>query len=121
MKICYEKVITDALPISSAVICDGGSGWHHVHPEFELSLVEAGRGIRCVGSNIGNYRPQRILPDRIFFAVQFFPGSGVYSKTRRPDWFSLWKPAPRQLRFFNVFSRRIRLEKCCGCWIFSIC
>lgn len=57
MKICYEKVITDALPISSAVICDGGSGWHHVHPEFELSLVEAGRGIRCVGSNIGNYRP----------------------------------------------------------------
>lgn len=57
MKICYEKIIIDALPIVSSIIHDGGTNWYHVHPEFELSLVEAGNGIRCIGNSVDNYQP----------------------------------------------------------------
>ena len=57
MKASYEKIISVAVPISSSVILDGGIGWYHFHPELELSLVEAGRGVRCVGSSIENYAP----------------------------------------------------------------
>ena len=56
MKICYEKIITDAVPITSEIVKDGGNGWYHLHPEFELSLVEAGVGVRCIGDDISNYR-----------------------------------------------------------------
>lgn len=57
MKISYEKIISTDVPIVSSVVLDGGIGWYHFHPEFELSLVEAGHGIRCVGCTIEDYAP----------------------------------------------------------------
>ena len=55
MKICYEKIITDEVQITSEVVEDGGKGWYHLHPEFEFSFVESGVGVRCIGNDIGNY------------------------------------------------------------------
>lgn len=57
MKIYHEKIIPAEIPITSSVISDGGAGWYHFHPEFELSLVDIGHGVRCVGSSVANYEP----------------------------------------------------------------
>lgn len=43
--------------IAFDTILDGGAGVYHFHPEFEFSLVEAGRGVRCVGCSIEDYAP----------------------------------------------------------------
>ena len=61
MKVCYEKVIASQPPIVSDVIRDGGGGWLHVHPEYEISLVESGNGTRCIGNCIENYSPGELI------------------------------------------------------------